>query len=353
MSLASSRAIFFGLLFLILFLAGCSSEQGPNQPQDFNEIPRTTVDSLQSVFNPQETIISSVSGLDVLSNGNLVILDTNQKKVMLFHPDGEKHDQFGRAGKGPGEFVAPRGIDAQNSSIRILDIGLQRVNEYGLDGTFIQNYSIEREASHFGFVALGDSMEYYTVANGRNGKLVGYRNAATDSVGYFGDAIVDNPPPVGDQKAFKNSVSNGDVPEAISNDIWMDHVNGRLYVFLKNHSRLQKYRDGELRWDIHIEHPANEGIFEDFVEDVQSGQSAFGILRYIEDIDATGDHVYLLWNSSPQTVVQVSSDGNIQHVYELPKKKDRNLSSLAMDSDNDWLYLADGNGARVYKLQLN
>jgi len=338
---------------LLLLAIGCSSNKDTQQPQDFSNVARTSVENLQQVVDPRNTIISSVAAMDILPNGNLAILDSDQKKVMLFHPDGTRYNAFGSNGKGPGEFVTPRGLDIHNSTIRILDVELMRVNQYSKNGQFIQNYDTEPEASFFGFVAPGDSMEYYTVANGYNGSLVGYHNATTDSVGYFGDAIIKNPPPVNDQKAFKTSAANGEIPKPMSNDLLMDYAEGSLYAFLKAHSRLQKYRGGQLLWDIKINHPANQHIFDRYIENVQSGPSAFALPRYIDGMKATQNNVYLLWNSNPQTIVQVSKKGEIQQVYELPAFKERSFSALAVDPDTNRLYLSDYSNAQVFAFLLN
>jgi len=349
-TLTQLRCLSVCLVFSTLFLLaiGCSSNNDTPKPQDFSEIAKTSFDSLQQVVDPGNTMISKVTAMDVLPNGNLAILDSGQKKVLLLYPNGKHYTTFGRSGKGPGEFVSPRGLDIYSSTIRILDVGLHRINQFSITGQFIQNYNIEREASFFGFVALGDSTEYYTVANGRNGKLIGYHNAANDSVGYFGKAVVNNPPPVSNKKAFKQSVDAGEVPKAISNDLVMDYADGNLYVFLKSHSRLQKYHDGNLLWDTKINHPANEDILENFIEDVQSSSSAFGVLRYIEELKATQDNVYLLWNGNPQTIVKLNKLGKIQRVYKLPELKKPTFTSLAIDTINKRIYVGEFAFGRVY-----
>lgn len=341
------------LLILLSAVLACSSDKNSNKLKDFSSVPRVEVDNLQPIIKPENKQISVVTDMAKLPNGGLAILDSDQSKVLLFRPDGTRYSAFGRKGKGPGEFVTPRSIEVQDSVIEVLDVAMQRINRYDLKGNFIKNYKIEREASFFGFVTLGKSLEYYTVANGLNGKLIGYHSAAHDSTHYFGEAIVTDPPPVNNEKAFKTSASNDEVPKAISNDLIMDYVDGNLYVFLKSHSRLQKYRDGDLLWDIKIDHPANANIFEEFVKDVQSGPSAFGVLRYIEKMDATANNVYLLWNGSPQTVVKVSKKGKIKRIYELPKQEKLRFNTLAADTNKKRFYLGQGGTATVYTFSLD
>lgn len=345
-----------GLIILII-LAGCSSETESGKTPDIQSVPRTSIDSLNLFAGPStHKTISRPMAIEVLSNGKIAVLDVKLSQVLLFNPDGSLDRAFGRRGKGPGEFVAPRALQVRGSTINVIDVALQRVNQFDPGGEFIRNYPLEREASYFGFVTTGDSMEYYTVANGLNGKLVGHHNAATDKTRYFGEAVVKNPPPTTDKQAFLNSATNGKVPAAIRNDLNMDFQKGMLYVFLKGMSRLQKYEDRKLMWDKKLDHPANDAIFAKFAEDVQSGSSAFGVLRYIEDLTATPDYVYLLWNGTkkdPQTIVKVDTEGKVKEIIELPSSEDQHYTSLAVDNDDKRLYLTEWGMARIYSLQLN
>lgn len=344
-------------LVMLLILAGCSSEPESGNAPDIQSAPRASIDSLHLFVGPSTNkTISRPIAVEVLPDGKIAALDVKLNKVLLFNPDGSLDRALGRRGKGPGEFVAPRALQVRNSTINVIDVALQRVNQFDPKGTFIRNYPLEREASHFGFVATGDSMEYYTVANGLNGKLVGHHNAATGEARYFGEAVVTDPPPTTDKQAFLNSTANGKVPAAIRNDLNMDFQEGKLYVYLKNMSRLHKYEDGKLMWDKKLDHPANDAIFANFAEDVQSGSSAFGVLRYIEDLTATPDHIYLLWNSTgerPQTIVKINSEGGVQEIFELPSSEKRSFRNLAVDSKKQVAYLSDSRAARIYTAKLN
>lgn len=353
---SSIRNTGFGLVILII-MAGCGSEHENGNSHDIESAPRASIDSLNLFAGPAtHKTISRPTAIEVLPNAKIAALDVKLNKVLLFNPDGSLDHTFGRRGKGPGEFVAPRALQVRGSTINVIDVALQRVNQFNLDGTFIRNYPLEREAPHFGFVATGDSMEYYTVANGLNGKLVGHHNAATDKTRYFGEAVVKNPPPTTDKQAFLNSAANGKVPAAIRNDLTMDFQEGMLYVFLKSMSRLQKYEDGKMMWDKKLDHPVNDAIFTNFAEDVQSGSSAFGVLRYIEDLTATSDNVYLLWNGTkkdPQTIVKIDTEGKVKEVIELPSSGNHKYISLSVDNNDKRLFLTEPGTARIYSLQFN
>ena len=50
------------------------------------------------------TIIGAVSDLDVLPNGEIIVLDGQAKELMVFSPDGNLVRTLGREGEGPGEI---------------------------------------------------------------------------------------------------------------------------------------------------------------------------------------------------------------------------------------------------------
>lgn len=353
-NLSKNSPLFINIALILLLITAtdCSSDN-QSQSQDLSQISPVKIDSLTLFLDPLDHDISSPFSMDILSDGRLALLDPDQKEVFVYETDGMLDRKFGREGKGPGEFVQPRGLYINGSTINVVDPGLQRVCQFDIDGNFIQNYNIKRDASFFGFVTTGDSMEYYTVANGYKGGLIAHRDAATDSVRYFGKAVVEDPPPVNDRTAFKKSVANGEVPDAISNDLFMDYSGNHLYAYLKAESRLQKYSDGNLAWDKEISLPVNEIIFENFAESVQQSPISFGVLRYVNDIFATNNNIYLLWNGPTQQIVQVTSDGVIKNIYQLTNEEKPRFSSLAVDGNNDRLYLADLTSAEVYTTLLS
>lgn len=344
------------IFFLLLQVAACTSNKSDSRSQVLQNVPHSKIDKLNIFLSAQKNNIGSPYSVDILPDGKLAVLDTHQNKIMVYRADGQLDHAFGRRGKGPGEFIAPRLMQTDSTTINIIDVALQRVNQFKLDGTFVRNYHTNRESAHFGFIATGARDEYYTVANGHNGKLVGHHFANIDSAIYFGTAPVANPPKTNNRQAFKQSIAEDKPPAAISNDIVMDYVNGALYVYLKAFSRLQKYAsDGKLKWDKKLSLPVNKAIFNDFAEQFQKSQMGFPVLRYIEDMTATHNNIYLLWNSppnQPQQIVQVQADGTIAHVYEIPKRKDVTFNGLSVDDSRNRFYLVSERTAKVYSGEL-
>lgn len=102
--------------------------------------------------------------------------------------------------------------------------------------------------------------------------------------------------------------------------------------------------------------PVNETIFENFVENVQQSPTAFGVLRYVADIFATNNRIYLLWNGTSeksQQTVQVSSDGEINNIYHLPDYDDFTFDFITLDENSNRLYLGSQISAKVYTTVLS
>lgn len=339
-------------LLVSITFPGCSEYQEADSVQDISQVDQVRVDSLEVFLSVEEDDIARPGQLELLPDQRLAILDTKQNEVLVYKPDGTFEHRSGGRGKGPGEFVAPRIIHATGSTIDVVDVGLLRVNRFDLEGNFIENYLIKKESSHFGYIALGNQKEYYAVANGAKGKLVVQRFPDADSVRYFGEAMVENPPPVSASDAFYSSAANGEIPDAIANDLMMVFSDGDLFVFIKAFSRLQKYSEGELVWDEKIDLPVNEVIFNTFVERVKESEINFGVLHYLAGLTATRENIYLLWNGTtehPQQVVKVNKEGEIDTIFQLPSIERRSFRSLAVDEYENRIYLSVPNAGEIYR----
>jgi hypothetical protein len=71
---------------------------------------------------------------DVLANGTMIAADKNNHQVKVISGNGKLLLTLGsgRAGKGPGKFRTPEGIEAQGESLWISDSGNDRVVKYRL-----------------------------------------------------------------------------------------------------------------------------------------------------------------------------------------------------------------------------
>jgi len=79
----------------------------------------------------------------ILPNGNVVVLDTGNRRVLRFRPDGAYIGFFGGAGQEPGQFVTPLFLEVAGERIYVLDTSLNRVTAFDTSGTFLQRFQVD------------------------------------------------------------------------------------------------------------------------------------------------------------------------------------------------------------------
>ena len=92
--------------------------------------------------NPDELFGPRDIAMD--ADGNLLITDTGNKRVVKFTPDGQPLGAFGKAGAGPGEFNEPVGIAvAPNGDIYVADTWNRRVQRFDSKFNYISEFSVK------------------------------------------------------------------------------------------------------------------------------------------------------------------------------------------------------------------
>lgn len=335
------------ILASVLVLAACTEKQNTS----LSNTERYQIDSLRTIVSVEEDSIENPFSISVFGGDKLSILDTDRREIRVYRDNGEFLYSFGQEGKGPGEFVHPRGMFVRDSIIIVTDVSTMRLTKFTTQGKFKSISRMQKETQFFGMMAVGEPYEYFTVANGYKGKLVGHHNLKNDTTTYFGEAFAENPPSVS-KKSLKEGIQDHRIPPAIQNDLIMAYHDGVFYGYVRNLSRLQKYEDEKLQWDIKLSPEVNEVIYSQFEAEVR--ERGFGVMFFGRAIAATSNSVYLLWDRTkkyPNQVIKVSSSGEVEGVYKLPHKRNGtffHVSDLAVDEEKEILYLASNYLHEVY-----
>lgn len=203
-------------------IAGCAGEGGDRT------IIVDTIGGVPSVMNPthgtlgdtvpwQLTQYLLVAGdqlydrkparyaLDVgiLPNGNVLVLDTENQRVLRFGRDGQYMDSFGGAGSEPGQFVTPLFLEVAGERIYVLDSGLNRVTAFDSAGIFLSRFDVDLAglAGTTPLFVVGGPDEIYVAAEPvpfieevrDTGEAVVYR---LDGAGAIADTLVSFPPAI-------------------------------------------------------------------------------------------------------------------------------------------------------------
>lgn len=82
-----------------------------------------------------------VEGIDVGPDGKIFILDSFDRTVRVFHPNGDFAFSFGQRGEGPGEFERPVGIRLTPAGrLLVVDLRNQRYSIFDLNGALINTF---------------------------------------------------------------------------------------------------------------------------------------------------------------------------------------------------------------------
>jgi hypothetical protein len=161
------------LLSLFVAVAGCAETTSPLEFPDwmlpvpegtpvreYAPVPRDQRDPGAIVLTEDlviggdpESIFYSAPRIEVGSDGTIYALDTQDRSVRAFSPEGELLRKFGREGQGPGEMQQGRGITVAGQHLLIPDGSVRtRILVFSLDGEPIATH---QTASRFGLNIKG------------------------------------------------------------------------------------------------------------------------------------------------------------------------------------------------------
>jgi hypothetical protein len=168
LSKSAHAVVCFGLIAGSLAIAACGKGGGPSLSApgqvDFGDAFRL-VDTLRLAQSEDNEIIR-ISGMDVRSDGSVVLTDPSEGVVRLYGPEGKLLRTIGRRGSGPGEFLFPATptFDAQGR-IHVFDLNLMRVSVFNDGGALLRSVSLAQQfVSMQGGLALPDG-GYALLAN--------------------------------------------------------------------------------------------------------------------------------------------------------------------------------------------
>jgi sugar lactone lactonase YvrE len=91
------------------------------------------------------------------SQGNMYVADSGNGRIVKLSADGEYQAEWGKKGKGPGEFATAHGlaIDSQDR-IYVADRGNKRIQVFDTSGTHLADWS--GFGNPFGLLAVGEQL---------------------------------------------------------------------------------------------------------------------------------------------------------------------------------------------------
>ncbi len=102
----------------------------------------------------------------IMANGNVVVLDAGNRRVLRFGPDGEYLGAFGGPGQEPGQFATPVFLEVAGDRVYVMDTGLNRVTTFDSAGVFVSRFEVDLRglAATTPLFAVGGVDELYLAA---------------------------------------------------------------------------------------------------------------------------------------------------------------------------------------------
>lgn len=117
--------------FLIsLSLYSCSE---PQDSYDSIEIDEITLTKQMEVGGVDDLIIGNINQIEITENGQILLLDTQQKKIHLFKSNGDYIRSELSEGDGPGEVRQVGEMDYSNGLVQVYDWSQRKLSRYRVE----------------------------------------------------------------------------------------------------------------------------------------------------------------------------------------------------------------------------
>ena len=109
--------------------------------------PIRLISGVHDVVSTESELLGRPVDMVLDSAGNLFALDYYLAQVLVISPSGDVLQTIGREGRGPGEFLRPRAIAVTGDTLRVLDVGNDRLQTLSLTKEFRQSTVVPARAS--------------------------------------------------------------------------------------------------------------------------------------------------------------------------------------------------------------
>ena len=113
-----------------IFFYSCSEPQEPYDSIEADEISLTKQTELDG---GDELVIGNINQAEIIENGNILLLDTQQKKIHLFDSLGNFVRSELSEGEGPGEIRQAGRMNYSNGLVQIYDWSQRKLSQYRLE----------------------------------------------------------------------------------------------------------------------------------------------------------------------------------------------------------------------------
>lgn len=103
--LQSLRSRVLSILITIVIISGCSSTTEQTGTYRTSDVQRLDVEHVMSIYEPEDDFIVYAWAVATSLDGDIILSDSENNRLMVYDSNGNFKQQIGRAGSGPGEFL--------------------------------------------------------------------------------------------------------------------------------------------------------------------------------------------------------------------------------------------------------
>lgn len=129
------------LLLMLACRAADGEGGGVNHIADAPELSVVEVRRVGSVDDP-DAGFSRIGGIAVDAQGAVYVLESQEKQIRVYDPNGQHIRTFGGEGSGPGEFKNPKLIGFRDDTLAIGDATLGRITFFDRSGNVLETLSM-------------------------------------------------------------------------------------------------------------------------------------------------------------------------------------------------------------------
>lgn len=291
----------------------------------------------------------------ITPDGEIIVSDSRENKIVVFDDNGKVIHQFGREGKGPGDLQRPRYIKLEGDTLKVFEANNNRIQYFSQDGKYLNMIPLKFRIGIGSFI-FGANDDVFFATNGfRTEELIHhYRTDGEkkDSIG----RIEGNPFQIYEMLKMQDALIKKEVPDSLKNEIILfQSPEGVLFAFYQASPLIKIYSpEGGLEKEVRLDLPEFEYIIDRCsrlnMEGKQKGSLGVWTLRFWRDGVITDKEDLILLISDPEKMIlyKFNKDGKLVQQYRCV---DDNISMIAANGPYLWAYGGDTQVFYQFKLE--
>lgn len=350
----------FCVSFTVFLLMSCTSETSTEKI-----IPISELSDFETVISFEDEVLASPASLKYTGDSTLFVFDQGLGKVIELKENGEVIREYGRMGRGPGEFQRVNNIYITDDYLFVIDPGKFAIHKFGRNGELHSTFDYGNSENQSTAAPPPPPMGLSVTANNINN-----RPAITHDGNLLLSAIrlADSTEAIFYRMNWKGEQlsSIGEIPEGstfiLNNEKMRDDVNDRviptyyranvfpvidrsspgdLFLVYSAFPKIMKYNsEGEKIWESNIpsvdEINSTTNHFFTAMEKMQRAdiRSRIRLEYYSSAVSSPEGHLFLAMNQNSLWIHELNPEGELISRYKLSSKDNSLTPIFDIDFDN-------------------